>query len=120
MEVWTYDRQDVRCVESFVPSCDVTLSVSSWKPEPEMRLQQNYPNPFNPATTLLFDPGSRTYIVLEILDATGNVVQTAAEGFYEAGTHSASFDGEDLPSGIYFARLRSNGRSLIRAMMLLR
>jgi hypothetical protein len=32
-------------------------------------------------------------------------VATLAEGRQMAGTHSVTFDGTDLPSGIYFARL---------------
>lgn len=40
-------------------------------------------------------------------------------GIVSSGSHSVKFDGVNLPSGMYFYRLESSGRSYLRKMLLL-
>ena len=73
-------------------------------------LLQNYPNPFNPATTLAFELPQAAEMQLRIYDLQGRLVKTVAAGRYEAGRHSAVWDGTDdagavVSSGVYFYRL---------------
>jgi flagellar hook assembly protein FlgD len=73
-------------------------------------LHQNYPNPFNPSTQFTFDlpePGNALLVVYDVL---GRKVAELADGYYEPGYHTASWDGRSMSgtsvaSGIYFIRL---------------
>jgi hypothetical protein len=47
-------------------------------------------------------------------------VATIASGRYSAGTYNATFDGVNLPSGLYFYRLDAGDFSAVNKMMLLK
>ncbi len=92
-------------------------------------LHQNYPNPFNPATTLAFDLPAPSEVRLAVYDLQGRLVKTVAAGRYEAGRHSAVWDGSDdagkpVSSGVYFYRLTVQNGAVpfvqTRKMLLLR
>lgn len=70
-------------------------------------LYQNYPNPFNPKTIINYDLRNTNYVTLTVYDAVGKEVITLEEGIKYAGKHSVTFDGNNLPSGIYFYKLFS-------------
>ena len=88
-------------------------------------LHENFPNPFNPGTTIRFGLPEAGRIRLEVLDLTGRRVAVLAEGEYSAGTHhifwNATNDlGNPVSAGIYFYRLVTRERTLVRKMMLLK
>jgi hypothetical protein len=88
-------------------------------------LQQNYPNPFNPTTSIKFELPAEAQVSLVVYDLMGRVVATLAEGTFEAGTHTASWDGRSaagvpVTSGIYLDRLDAGTFSLTRRMTLLK
>jgi Secretion system C-terminal sorting domain len=83
-------------------------------------LMQNYPNPFNPSTTIGFSLPEQTQLKINIYNVLGELVKTIAEGFYEAGTHSISFDASSLPSGTYIYRIESNNFVQTKKMLLLK
>jgi len=66
-----------------------------------------FPNPFNSSTVLTFNLPQPAMVSFEIFDTNGRRCRTAlpAPEQFSSGTHTAFFDGSDLPSGIYFARL---------------
>jgi len=64
-----------------------------------------YPNPFNPSTVLSYKLQVASHVNLSVYDVTGSTVATLIDGFHDIGIHEVTFDGNDLPSGIYFARL---------------
>lgn len=71
----------------------------------EFSLAQNYPNPFNPETTIPFALPMRANVKLSVFDLLGREVATLINGNMEAGSHTISFNGNDLSSGVYFYRL---------------
>jgi Secretion system C-terminal sorting domain/Glycosyl hydrolases family 18 len=70
-------------------------------------LMQNYPNPFNPTTTISYELSTNSFVTLEVYDILGREVATLAKGRENAGSHSVTFDGSRLPSGVYFYRLQA-------------
>ena len=67
---------------------------------------QNFPNPFNPATRLTFQVRERSSVTITVTDMLGREIERLASGTYDAGSHSLDCDASQLPSGMYFARLR--------------
>ena len=88
-------------------------------------LHQNYPNPFNPATNIRYQLPLCCEVQVTILNLMGQEVITLVNELKPAGAHEVVWDGRDnsggnMSSGIYFYRLRSNGRILIKKMTLIR
>lgn len=84
-----------------------------------------YPNPFNPRTTIRFDVPARGWVRVSVYDARGSRVAKLVDREYEAGSHTVSWTGRDdrgVPSGsgVYFARLESNGATSTRKLVLLK
>jgi hypothetical protein len=83
-------------------------------------LHQNYPNPFNPSTTIAFDLQKAGRISLRVFDLLGREVAVLKDGFVESGMHCVLFNGGNLSSGIYFARLDAGSFSQTKKLMLLK
>ncbi len=85
----------------------------------------NYPNPFNPMTLISFSIPQDGTAVIEVLDLRGHMLRTVFDGSLTAGQHEVRWDGQDdkgrdLASGMYLARLRSQGRTATHKMLLAR
>jgi hypothetical protein len=83
------------------------------------RLLQNYPNPFNPATNIEFELPERANITLDVYTSDGRHVERLLDGQYNRGTHSTTFNGTGLASGMYIYILRVDGRVTRTRTMLL-
>lgn len=91
----------------------------------QFSLGQNYPNPFNPETSISFELPKSSHVTLEIINILGETVSTPVDGTLAAGRHLVTFrgvstDGAELPSGIYFYRMRSGQFESTRKMVLLK
>jgi immune inhibitor A len=74
-------------------------------------LAQNFPNPFNAETTIGFSVEGETDATFEILNILGQQVIEETMHIDSPGPHSFDWDGKDmngdeLPAGIYFYRIR--------------
>lgn len=78
----------------------------------------NFPNPFNATTTLTYEVRERMHIRLVIWDLAGQPVASLIDEIQNAGVYEARFDAADLPSGTYFARLRTPNRTISHKMIL--
>jgi hypothetical protein len=83
-------------------------------------LHQNYPNPFNPATGIVFSLPRSSFVRIDILNVTGQLVATLTEAEFEAGTHSLTWRPDAAASGIYFYRMETDGYSATRKMVYLK
>ncbi|HEX7344469.1 MAG TPA: T9SS type A sorting domain-containing protein, partial [bacterium] len=57
---------------------------------------------------------------LIIYDVSGRPVASLIQDWQPAGSHSAVFDGSELSSGIYLARLTARGFSQMQKLVLLK
>ena len=78
---------------------------------------QNYPNPFNPTTTISYRLPKSGEVELKVYDVLGREVIKLVRGYQEAGVHSASFNGQNLASGVYFYRLTAPGITQVKKML---
>ena len=86
----------------------------------QFELSQNYPNPFNPSTTIRFSLPKETQLKINIYNMLGEIVETIAEGTYEAGYHKINFNASNLSSGMYIYRIESSDFVKTMKMMLLK
>jgi hypothetical protein len=98
------------------------------------QLSQNFPNPFNPTTTILFSipttpaplplltkEGIEGWLVtLKVYDILGREVATLVNEEKPAGNYEVTFNGQDLPSEIYFYKLQAGDYTDIKKLILLR
>lgn len=78
------------------------------------RLMQNYPNPFNPVTTIKYDLPQAVTVKLQVFDLTGRVVQTLVDENKPAGHYSASWNANNVSSGIYLIRLNAGDFTAVK------
>ncbi|MBX7045631.1 MAG: T9SS type A sorting domain-containing protein [Ignavibacteria bacterium] len=83
-------------------------------------LSQNYPNPFNPNTVISYQLPVAGNVWLKVYNALGNEIETLVYEKQNAGSYSVTFDGANLPSGIYFYKLISNQFQETRKMVLVK
>jgi hypothetical protein len=76
----------------------------------EFSIVSTYPNPFNSRTTVEVALPSTAKLFVSVYDIIGREVSVLADRNYSAGYHSFSFNGTDLPSGIYFIRADVPGK----------
>ena len=106
----------------FVQLLGVNLSTAAERNElPDgYALDQNYPNPFNPQTNIRYELGASSRVTLSVYDLLGRRVAMLVNGMMPAGVHRATFDGSNLPSGVYFYRLETNVGQQVRSMVLVK
>jgi hypothetical protein len=75
------------------------------------QLKQNYPNPFNPSTTIEFSVPEESSVELKVYNILGVEVASLASGNYSPGDHKVRFDGENLASGIYLAKIIATAKA---------
>ncbi len=102
------------------PLSNVT-GVSHNQSVPEtFNLCQNFPNPFNPETTIRFSLPQLAQIKINLYNMLGKLIETLAEGTYEAGNYKVIFNASNLPTGMYVYRIESNDFVQTKKMMLLK
>jgi len=108
---------DLGCFEY---SASLSVSSNSSARPNDFHLFQNYPNPFNPSTTIVYQVAAHGLVMLTIYDALGREVVRLVNEEKPAGMYTAVWDAGQMPSGMYFGRLTSNGEQQVRKMILMR
>jgi len=84
------------------------------------KLNAPSPNPFNPQTNLTFSLGGAGHASLVVYDITGREVVTLVNDYLNAGVYVRQFNADNLPSGVYFARLTAGGETAAQKMLLVK
>jgi serine protease len=103
---------------------ELTAKTQGFIPE-QYQLDQNYPNPFNLSTTISFSLSTPSEVDLTIYNIMGQKIKTIAQGWYEAGSHTVTWDGKNetgsvVASGIYFYKLNAGNIVITKKMSLLK
>jgi hypothetical protein len=83
-------------------------------------LFQSYPNPFNPSTRISYDVPTSSHVNIEVFNMLGAHVATLVNEMRLPGRYSVSFEAGDLPSGLYFYRLKSESYTEVKRMLLMK
>jgi len=83
-------------------------------------LEQNYPNPFNPSTKIKYSVPQSSYVIIKVFDILGNEIETLVNEEKPVGTYELTWYAKNLPSGIYFYRLRAGSFIETKKMVILK
>ena len=84
------------------------------------RLFQNYPNPFNSTTTIKFQLPKPSDVQISIYDINGSLVKILVNDYKTAGYHKIIWDASNIPSGIYFYKIKTRSFTQVRKCMLIK
>jgi len=106
---------------SYIIDFGPTTGISEPKQIPsKFILEQNYPNPFNPSTTIKYSVPQSGEVSLKVYNLIGEEVATLSSGFLQAGNYTATFNGSNLASGVYFYRLQASNFVETKRLVLLK
>jgi V8-like Glu-specific endopeptidase len=113
---WLYSGWNLDDVEIWGLSSDVTAAGDGPAPA-RSALLAAVPNPFNPTTEIRYALAAAGELRLAVYDVAGRQVAVLAAGRLEAGEHRAIWTGTDdagqpVSSGVYFARLETEGGTI--------
>jgi hypothetical protein len=88
-------------------------------------LAQNYPNPFNASTQIQFRLIRSSQVILDIYNLLGQKIRTLVDEPFNAGEHKIVWNGrndsgDEVASGVYFYRLKTNFGTVSRKMIMLK
>ncbi len=79
------------------------------------------PNPFNSSAAFTIKLDRPAVVEAGVYDCAGHRVATLADGRFAEGEHLLRWDaGADVPSGVYFVRIKIDGTTIVRRAMLVR
>ncbi|MDH3217251.1 MAG: T9SS type A sorting domain-containing protein [Candidatus Krumholzibacteria bacterium] len=78
------------------------------------------PNPFNPVTRFSYSVPSTQHVRLAVYDVTGRLVQELVNSVKSSGEYLVEWDAGTLPSGVYFYRLETGSKTIVRRATLLK
>jgi len=105
---------DLSGTTSVVSSEDLTTPITIFS------LCQNYPNPFNPKTWVKYSIPTETIVELDIFNLKGQKVEKLVYEKQKQGEYTATWDASSYGSGVYLYRLKANGNTITRKMMLMK
>lgn len=86
----------------------------------DFSLYQNYPNPFNPNTTINFSIPQRSNVKLVVFNQIGEEIRTLLNQEMNSGKYIVNFNGDNLPSGIYFYKLEAGNFTQTKKCILIK
>ncbi|MDH4211660.1 MAG: alpha/beta hydrolase-fold protein [candidate division WOR-3 bacterium] len=78
------------------------------------------PNPFSTTTAILYEIPSETHVSVTIYNAVGQRVATLVDATQEAGSYSVSWEGKNLPNGVYLCTMETDGCTETQKILLMK
>jgi photosystem II stability/assembly factor-like uncharacterized protein len=106
-------------LQTFTTTHSTSVSKNEAMPK-EYALANNYPNPFNPSTTISFSLPKGGFVTLIIMDALGRQTAVIVNEELIPGYYSYQWNASEMPSGVYFYRLKAGAYSATKRLLLLK
>jgi hypothetical protein len=107
-------------LDDIFPQSTTALKYSSENRLASFELKQNYPNPFNAQTYIRFELLKSEHVLLNIYNVLGIRVSNLIDKRLEAGNYKFLYNTENLPSGVYYYRLKSGTFEKTNKMLLVK
>ncbi len=105
----------------FEPTDTLVVAVRNEKGNPtETKLYPNYPNPFNVSTKIRYELKSDGKVKLSVYNTLGQHLMTIVNANQRAGTYEAIWDARKYPSGVYYAKLETEGYVGIQKLLFIK
>ena len=118
---WNRENERISQVVSLTGSTDlISVGLPPLINPIRFSLNQNFPNPFNPSTLIRFQIASPGLTTLKVYDILGRDLKTLVNEYKSMGEYEIMFNAADLPTGVYFYRLRSGNFVETKKMILLK
>jgi hypothetical protein len=99
----------------------IEAAARGWAANPDGHtLLSCYPNPFNPTAEIGYEMPTAGHVTLRVYDVHGRLITILANERVESGHHRVTFNGDGLPSGLYFCSLETEQGLFTRKMVLLK
>lgn len=119
------------CGSSLIETITVDIPVSTTRTQRNDNIDlkelscTNYPNPFNPTTTITFNLPNTQKVCLDIYNIKGQKVKKIFNNILLAGNNSIVWDGKNdsgnqVSSGVYLYRLKTEKHDIRRKMILMK
>lgn len=83
-------------------------------------LHSNYPNPFNPTTQISYQIPNDGFVSLVVYNSVGQTVENLVNERQSTGRYSVEFNATNLPSGVYFYRIKADNYVDVKKMLILK
>ncbi len=85
----------------------------------------NFPNPVSNSVTIRYSLPNTEHIELSIYNCKGQYITTLKDDEQSSGFHTVTWNGKDehgknAPNGVYFYRLSTSGKDIVKKMLLMR
>ncbi len=93
------------CSDDTTFTVDITVGID------ELEALNNaivYPNPLSEKAIIAIDLSAETALEIVIMNANGQIIETVANGNFEAGSHEIAFDATTFAQGFYYTVIRTN------------
>ncbi|MCF7912114.1 MAG: T9SS type A sorting domain-containing protein [Candidatus Cloacimonetes bacterium] len=109
-------------LESRVP---VLLTVVPQSAEDQDVIAENnsfcaYPNPFNPSINISYNISQTGSVELAVYNLKGQKIETLCASVQEQGNHNYIWNADEMPSGIYFLKIKGAGLDTAEKVLLLK
>jgi hypothetical protein len=115
-ELFTF-AGDFEIVDMIVANSSDRVNVTA---PTEFSLSEAYPNPFNPSTTVELTVPEAGHVSVMVYNITGQFIAELADSYMDANQYQFTWQGENVPSGMYLLRAEYAGQVFTQKLMLLK
>ena len=115
-ELFTF-AGDFEIVDMIVANSSDRVNVTA---PTEFSLSDAYPNPFNPSTTVELTVPEAGHVSVMVYNITGQFIAELADSYMDANQYQFTWQGENVPSGMYLLRAEYAGQVFTQKLMLLK